>query len=171
MNRCLLEVDELLNSFVEKYLTFKGLCYRHCNKASHFVNMLMEEDRVVGVYACRDGYVSRVVYFDLKPDVNWFRSFLSHRLGEEAVRVRDIRVATRYGWELGEDASEEIATLLPAAGSAPSIKEVYWTPYPQSEAEKIRGVFLCSNFGKSQPCRGLFTQEVTAQSRLCPSCR
>ncbi len=92
--------DQLL-SFVEKYLVDDAKCSRHCDKQATFVPIKQSDTSLVGAYVCPQNYVSRVVYFADNPDPNWFHKFLVDKFGKAEVRSRDIRKATRHGWELG----------------------------------------------------------------------
>jgi len=156
-----------LKKFVEKYLTFQGRCYRHCDQISSFMDLRSDLNNVIGAYVCPDGYVSRVVYFSVYPDVKPLKSFLYSQVGEEIVADRDIRPATRHGWELGGDAMAEIGEVSPTG----TIKEVYWTVYPETEDERNRGVFVCSYPGKGRGCNRLFVQDKESGNRLCPKCK
>ncbi len=156
--------SNLLKWIIVRYLTFKGRCRKHCEKSTSFVELWSGLDGVVGAYVCPDGYVSRVVYFSANPDIEWFKNFLSSQFREEIVNSRDIRPATRYGWELGDIALAEIREISPTTG----IKEIYWTIYPQNEDEKRRGVFLClTDRGE---CQKLFIQDIKSRNRLCLKC-
>jgi hypothetical protein len=156
-----------LKKFVEKYLTFQGRCYRHCDQISSFIDLRSDLNNVIGAYVCPDGYVSRVVYFSVSPDVTQLKSFLYSQVGKEIVADRDIRPATRHGWELGSDAMAEIGEVSPTG----TIGEVYWTVYPETEDERNRGVFVCSYPGKGRGCNRLFVQDKESRNRLCPKCR
>jgi hypothetical protein len=156
-----------LKEFVEKYLTFQGRCYRHCDRPSSFVDLRSDLNNVIRAYVCPDGYVSRVVYFSVYPDVKQLRSFLHSQVGEEIVADRDIRPATRHGWELGSDVMVEIGELSPTG----TVKEVYWTVYPKTEDEKNRGIFICSHLEKGRGCSRLFVQDKGSRNRLCPKCK
>ena len=155
-----------LKEFVKKYLTFQGRCRRHCDGPSSFLDLWSDLNNVIGAYACPGGYVSKVVYFSVDPDVKLLKSFLSSQVGEEIVTDRDIRPATRHGWELGSDASAEIREVTPTG----VIKEVYWTIYPKTEDEKSRGIFICSYPEKGRGCGKLFVQDIKSRNRLCPKC-
>jgi len=155
-----------LKGFIEKYLRFKGRCRRHCREPTTFVEILSDSDNVVGAYFCQDGYVSKVIYFSVNPDIEWFRDFLVSQVGEEMVNSRDIRPATRHGWELGNEALVEICDVNPNG----MIKEVYWTIYPKTEAEKNRGVFLCFDPEERRGCRNLFVQDIKLRNKLCRNC-
>jgi len=156
-----------LKEFVERYLTFKAQCRRHCDKPSSFFELWFDLKNFVGAYVCSSGYVSRVVYFSLNPDKNWFRKYLTSQVGESVVAEYDLRPATRHGWELGSDALTSIREINPDD----TIQEIYWTIYPKTDEEKRCGVFLCSDSEGKQKCNRLFVQDLNSQNRLCPACR
>jgi hypothetical protein len=122
---------------------------------------------MVSAYVCPERFVSRVIYFSTDPDIAWFKKFLLTQVDEEIVHDRDLRPATRHGWELARDALIEIRN----ASSKGVLSEVYWTTYPKTNKEKRRGIFLCSNAQKGEECRRLFIKEVNSPNRLCPKCR
>jgi hypothetical protein len=156
-----------LKQFVEKYLTFQGKCYGHCDNPSSLVRLRSDSKNVIGAYVCPSGYVSRVVYFSVYPDIKSFRAFLHSQVGEEIVTDRDIRPATRHGWELGSDALAEIGNVSPTG----AIEEVYWTVYPKTLDEKRRGIFLCSYTEQGRKCNRLFVQDKKSRNRQCPKCK
>jgi hypothetical protein len=127
-----------------------------------------DEERVVGAYVCPSGFVSQVVYFSPNPGLEWFRDMLSKQVGTENVSVRDIRVASRHGWELGTDAQEILESNL---GRGRSIKEIYWTRYPQTEDQKKRAVSLCLGNNSRAGCMRLFIHDRDVEEALCPACR
>ena len=159
-----------LSNFVERYMVYKVQCRGHCEATTSFRLLNVENNRVVGAYCCPSGFVSRVIYFGAEPDTNFFHSFLSNQLGNEIVQRRDLRLATRYGWELGEGAEKELKELS-YEWRRPMIEEVYWIRYPKSDAEKSRGIFLCQDPDSGKGCGKLFIQEITSKMRLCSSCR
>jgi len=154
---------------VERYLVFPVRC-RHCDAPASFRFLPTDRGEVVGVYYCPDGFVSRAIHFSLEPDLEWFYDFLSGQVGRDAVERRDLRVATRHGWELGRGATDDLARISLRADN-PVIREVYWTRYPKSDAERSRGIFLCSDPEHDKGCEKLFMQEITSKIRLCPECR
>jgi hypothetical protein len=156
-----------LKDFVNKYLNFEGKCRRHCNKLTTLDELWSNANNTVGAYVCPDGYVSKVIYFSIDPDINWFKKFLITQVGKKIFNDRDLRLATRYGWELESDASTAIRKISPTG----MIKEVYWTSYPKTDEEKKLGVFLCSNIQKGERCRKLFIQEINSTNRLCQECK
>lgn len=118
---------------------------------------------VVGAYVCPANYVSRVVYFAEDPNPDWFEKFLIDQVGDR-LRKKDIRMATRHGWELGGSAEDEILEISPSH----TIKEYYWTFYAGSEDDKESGTFLCQK--REGGCGQLFNKLVSSESRLCPAC-
>lgn len=156
-----------LKDFIEKYLIFSGRCRRHCRMLTSFTYLWHDSKSVVGAYVCPDGYVSRVIYFSVDPDTQWFKSFLTSQLGENTVQHRDLRPATRYGWELGNGSLDELRDV----SSLAVIKEVYWTYYPRTKTGKTDGVFLCSNSEQGTGCGRLFVQDIGLTDKLCLKCR
>jgi hypothetical protein len=157
---------QVLKGFVDRFLNVQATCRRPCGKPSRLKELWANHESIIGAYTCPDGHVSRVVYFSESPNFVWFQKFLSSKLGEEIVAQRDIRPATRYGWELQGDALSELQTI----SSTGSIKEVYWTRYP-TEADQNRKVFLCSNHRKGTKCNKLFMQNIQSPNALCPQCK
>jgi len=154
--------------FVGKYLTFTCKCYRHCDKPTAIKVISQDSDRVLGAYVCPDGAVSQVVYFSIKPNLTWFEKLLSDQVGRENVQTRDIRLATRHGWELGMGAQPELESKLGVGGS---MSEVYWRRYPKTDDQKQKIVSLCIGTKSSAGCLKLFMQEKESNERLCPACR
>ena len=154
-----------IKAFVGKYLVFEGRCRRHCERPTSFVELQSASDNIVGAYVCPDNYVSRVVYFSANPNLYWFKDFLISQVDGEIVENRNIRPATRHGWELGKGALEEIGKVSPTN----TIREVYWTVH--FKAEDSRGVFLCSDPEREKGCKRLFVQNLNSRNRLCPKCR
>jgi hypothetical protein len=157
-----------LPEFIHKYLTFAGKCYRHCDKPTTIRVISQDSSHVLGAYACPDGVVSQVVYFSLKPNLPWFENLLSEQVGGEYVDSRDVRLATRHGWELAKGAQEELEAKLGLGGS---LREVYWRRYPKSDAQKQLNVSLCIGNESNAGCLRLFMQGKESNERLCPACR
>ena len=157
-----------LPELVLKYLNFTGKCYRHCEKPTAMKVILENANSLVGAYVCPDGFVSQVVYFSIQPDRDWFKRMLSDQVGSESLNDRDIRVASRHGWELGEGAEEAIKSSL---GEAGVIHETYWTRYPKTEEQKQQAVSLCMGDGTKAGCMRLFMHNRNSVERLCTSCK
>jgi hypothetical protein len=148
-----------LEMFVRKYLIVEGTpcSQRHCGKPTSFFPLLEDKVGIVGAYLCPENYVSRIVYFSSSPDKPWFEDFLRIKLdGGERVRAKDIRQATRHGWELGREAEKEISVFWPG-----DITQVYWTFYPRNDEEKTNGNFLCSK------CHKLFVKPNSRPGNVC----
>ena len=154
--------------FVRKYLTFTGKCYRHCDKPTEMIVLNQNPTTLIGAYVCPDCFVSQVVYFSTQPDPDWFERLLQDQVGNANVNHRDLRMASRHGWELGGDAQEVLSAKL---GENASITEVYWTRYPQSEDQKQKAVSLCTGDAAKPGCMKLFMHDRNSMERLCPSCK
>jgi hypothetical protein len=131
---------------------------------------LISEDstHVLGAYICPDGFVSQVVYFGQKPDLNWFNSIIAGQVGPENFTTNDVRVATRHGWELGGNAAETLKTQL---GPNASLTQVYWTRYARTDAQKQIAISLCTGNDSRPGCLKLFAHEGRKVERFCPACR
>lgn len=127
-----------------------------------------DSNNVVGAYVCPDGVVSQVVYFSPKPDLQWFEGMLSSQVGKENLSARDIRIASRHGWELGGSVQEIVEANL-AQGA--SIGEAYWTRYPKTETQKQWVVSLCQGDASRLGCMRLFMHDRSLVENLCPACK
>jgi len=157
-----------LPKFVEEHLRFTGKCFRHCDKPTSMKVIFQDSARVLGAYACPDGFVSQVVYFSQKPDLNWFNSTVSSQVGTENFTINDVRIATRHGWELGGNAQESLTEKL---GPNATITEVYWTRYARTDAQKQVAISLCTGDGSRPGCLKLFAHESGKTEKFCPTCR
>jgi hypothetical protein len=152
------------SSFARKYLIANGIpCGRHCNDPVKFVSLYDGERGLIGAYVCPQRYVSKVVYFSDNPDGQWFERYISDQAGAQRVRRKDIRFATRHGWELGRDAEKEIQNM-----GLHGIKQYYWTFYPKSDEDSKFGTFLCPR--ESGGCGKLFTKSMDEEDTLCLDC-
>jgi hypothetical protein len=156
-----------LQEFITENLSFTGKCYRHCDRPTKMNIIVAGSDRLVAAYTCPDGFVSQVVYFGPKPDVGWFVNWITDQVGKENFDERDIRLASRHGWELGKNAQE---TLEDKLGSGAVIKQLYWTRYPKTEQQKQQAVSLCVGDASKPGCRKLFIHDNNSTERLCPTC-
>ncbi len=154
--------------FVMKYLNFTGKCFRHCEEPTSMTVIFRNEKSLVGAYVCPDAFVSQVVYFSLKADAEWFRDLLSSQVGKENVSNKDIRIASRHGWELGDGALDTLESKL---GPGVPVKEIYWTRYPSTEAEKEQAVSICIGDLSKKGCMRLFMHNRNSVQKLCPACR
>ncbi len=152
--------------FVQKNLIIQDTkCYRHCENEAKFVPIHETNSSVVGAYVCPGNYASRVIYFADQPNRSWFENFLREQVGTNRLRSRDVRVASRYGWELGGDAEGGIKKVAPGSES---IKEYYWVFYPKDESDRKYGTFRCPP--DADGCNRLFTKLLADDRKLCPNC-
>jgi hypothetical protein len=111
---------------------------------------------MIGCYACPSGYVSLIVHYGRELDLHGFKTFLSS-LHEGDIVDQDIRVATRYNWDLGIKEPEGAV-----------LREAYWRQsYRRTRSEDLNriGLFLCIN------CSSFYRQQISEKNKLCPQCR
>jgi hypothetical protein len=157
-----------LPDFVEKHLSFTGKCFRHCDRPTSMMIISKNPTQVVGAYICPDAFVSQLVYFSTKPEMEWFHKFVSSQVGDQGFDSRDIRVASRHGWELGKNAQSTLETHL---GKGASVKELYWTRYAKTEEQKKLAISLCVGDSSHKGCLRLFLHDRNSVQPLCPDCR
>ncbi len=158
--------SKTFRSIVKRFLTYPAKCYRHCEQEASFQRLVEDEDRIVGAYVCPAGYVSRIICFAPSLDVEWFKNLLIEKFVGNVVRETEIRVATRYSWEIETktDAHRQTAAKNPTL--APRItRQAYWSPPRARDASTQQGAFVCSN------CKRFFIQNITADLKTCPRCR
>lgn len=146
-----------LKRVVEEKLRARSRCYGHCQEEST-LKFLPDERLMVGCYSCPSGYVSRIVAYGRGVDLNGFRSLVSAAVqGIGDVADEDIRVATRYTWDLGVEGEPEGEVL----------KEAYWMQSyrrTKSDDPNRAALFLCRN------CGSFYHQAASDRNRLCPRC-
>jgi len=146
-----------LRTIVEEELNARSKCYGHCQDAST-LKLLNEKRMMVGCYSCPSGYVSRIVAYGKEPDVSAFKTIVKAAVqGIVDVTDEDIRIATRYTWDLGIKQEPEGVVL----------KQVYWTQNYQrtkSDDPNREALFLCTN------CASFYHQPVASRNGLCPRC-
>ncbi len=147
-----------LKQIVEEKLNGHSKCYGHCQEQT-MLKFLPEKRMTVGCYSCPSGYVSRMVTYGKRLNVNAFKTFISKALqGIEDVTDEDVRVATRYTWDLGLKRKPEGMVL----------REAYWTQNyrrTKSEDQNRPALFLCVK------CSSFYQQPVVSKNTLCPRCR
>jgi hypothetical protein len=145
-------------TFYENYLLSDIAKCMRCQKPAIATLLEKTDEAVIAGYVCADNHVSRVVYFANNPNKALFEEFLRNQLGE-CVRSRDIRKATRHGWELSGAAEKEIPNDL---------IQLYWTFYAKNDEEKNLTTYLCQQ--QNGGCGRLFTQSGSQRIMLCPTC-
>jgi hypothetical protein len=145
-----------------------GSCYRHCDRP---VRTRSVRSGLAGrwqVRACPSGVVSVTVYAewtrrDPTPAVR--TTLRRWTVPSVLVRVRDLRLATRHGPELGRSAERFLAVARPRR----AVKVVYWRVYPfRGRDGTERRLFVCLAGRHSAPV--FFAAPTTATNRDCPVC-
>jgi hypothetical protein len=157
-----------LPKFVADYLSFTGKCFRHCDKPTSLQIVSKDSTNVLGAYTCPDAFVSQVVYFSQRPNLKWFNDTIASQVGAANFAANDVRVATRYGWELRGNADANLEANL---RSNPTMTEVYWTRYARTDAEKKIAISLCLGDQSRPGCLKLFAHDSERVERFCPACR
>jgi hypothetical protein len=146
-----------LRTLVEEELNGHPKCYGHCEEVST-LKLLNEKPMMIGCYSCPSGYVSRMVGYGRELDLNAFKTTVSAAAQEIGdVTDEDIRVATRYTWDLGVKQEPEGVVL----------KEAYWMQnYRRTKSDDPNrlALFLCTN------CASFYCQPVAGKNILCPRC-
>jgi hypothetical protein len=159
---------EWFPEFVQNYLSFKGKCFRHCDKPTSMQVVSRETSQVLGAYVCPDGFVSQVVYFSLTPDMKSFENKITSQVGKENFAPNDVRVGSRHGWELGGNARDTVEANL---GADRAITEVYWTRYARTDAQKQVAISICAGDSSRKGCLKLFAHDSSTAERFCPTCK
>ncbi len=154
--------------FVREHLSFRGKCFRHCDKQTSMRLLVEAATHVLGAYVCPDGFVSQVVYFSQKPDLKWFTEKLTSEVGRENFSSTDVRVASRHGWELGGNA---VQILKEKAGDGATVTEVYWTRYAHTDSEKQVAISMCIGDHSRPGCSKLFAHDRDSVVSQCPICK
>ena len=149
-------VDEEIRGLVTNLLNVETKCHGHCGETAR---LEFTGDGTVTCYVCPGRYVSRIIAYGKELDPKRFREYLRNiNSGMGEVEEGDIRVASRYAWDLGLDRKTDELVL----------REAYWTQSyrrTKSEDPERLALFLCSN-GDS-----FFVQPLNSKERLCKNCR
>jgi hypothetical protein len=142
-------------SVVKEFFAVTTICYGHCKGLACFEF----RDESIIVQLCPDRYVSRIIAYGSQVDSDRFKKTLRGLApGFEGVESSDIRVASRYAWDLGLDRDND--DLI--------VRLAYWTQnYRRTKngnADRA-ALFLCSNKDS------FFMQPVSSENRFCLNCR
>ena len=122
------------------------------------MKFLSSERDLLVCFACPSGYISRIITYGEEINVQTFKEFLSKLLsGAQDVQGEDIRLATRYSWDLGIQSNNERI-----------MRVAYWTQnYRRTKSDNPDRIslFLCSN------CNSPFLQPLRSKTTLCETCR
>lgn len=152
-----MSTDETIGGIAHSLLNVGTTCY-HCKQPAALEHI--ENGAVRACHVCPDRYVSRIIEYgkELKP--REFREFVqgvTTGLGQ-AVEDADIRIASRYAWDLGLDRPADDLIL----------KEAYWTQsYRRTKSDDPNrpALFLCTNRDS------FFVQPLSSGERFCARCR
>jgi hypothetical protein len=145
-----------------------GHCYRHCGRPTEVRRVRSRLPGTWHVRACPSGVVSVTAYAEWtrRDPTRAVQSVLRQwTVPRSLVRVRDLRLATRHGPELGRAAERYLAAVRPARG----VRVVYWRVYPfRARDGTERRLFVCCRRGHRSPV--FFVSSPTAKSWGCPVC-
>ena len=144
-----------LDSLVKERLNGHSKCSGHCQEQSE-LKLLQQKGMTIGCYRCPSGYVSCLIQYGKELDLQTFRTFLSAIQSD--VTDEDIRVATRYRWDLAITSQTDDAIL----------REAYWRQsYRRSKSEDPHRIslFACTK------CDSFYSQPITNKNTLCPRCQ
>ena len=144
-----------LDSLVKERLNGHSKCSGHCQEQSE-LKLLHPKGMTIGCYRCPSGYVSCLVQYGRELDVHAFKTFLSALQGD--VSDEDIRVATRYSWDLAVT-SQTVGAIL---------REAYWRQSyrrTKSEDQQRISLFACTK------CDTFYRQPISDKNTLCQQCR
>ena len=140
---------------VKELFAITPICYGHCKGLSRFE---FRDDSMV-VQVCPDRYVSRIIAYGNQVDPDQFKKVLRRLApGLQGVESSDIRIASRYAWDLG--LKRENDDLI--------VRLAYWTQsYRRTKDESAdrAALFLCSNRDS------FFIQPLNSRNRFCLNCR
>jgi hypothetical protein len=149
------QVDDA-RSAIQELFALTPRCYGHCNETSRFEFV---SNGWMIVQVCPDRYVSRIVGFGNEVNPEEFKKTLrAVAPGMEGVELADIRIASRYAWDLGLDRPND--DLI--------VRLAYWTQSyrrTKNDSPDREALFLCQNKD------AFFTQPVSSKEKFCENCR
>lgn len=146
--------DDAKSAARELFAVTSG-CHGHCKEPASFE---FKDDSMI-VQVCPGRYVSRVIGYGKEVDQDQFKKTLRGLApGLEGVESADIRVASRYAWDIGLKRKDDDRI----------VRLAYWTQgYRRTKdvSPDRASLFLCSNKDS------FFMQPMNAKNRLCQKCR
>ncbi len=128
---------------------------RHCGGAA----ALEDVGEDLAAHVCPGGYVTRIIRYGRQLDQEEFAKSIQELVREMGtVEGGDVRIASRYAWDLG----------LTSESNGFVLKEAYWTQSyrrTKNDSPDRPALFLCSNRDS------FFVQPLSGTERLCPKCR
>jgi hypothetical protein len=142
-----------LEVIVQQIFSSPSNCFGHCKeKAKPYLKKIGK--KILCYHACPGMYVSRVIGYGFEPSE--LLSYINQIAPGMDIKERDIRVATRYAWDLGIGSSDERV-----------FRVSYWTQnYGQSkvESQERNALFLCSR------CNNPFVKKYISKEEKCSKC-
>ena len=142
-------------SIVKELFAVTPRCYGHCKEPAGFE---FKDDSMI-VQVCPDRYVSRIVKYGSQVNPDYFKGALRGLAsGLEGVESSDIRVASRYAWDLGFNREND--DLM--------VRLAYWTQSyrrTKNESADRAALFFCSNKDS------FFMQLMNSSNRFCRNCK
>lgn len=146
-----------IKEIVEKNLVAPTRCYGHCDSMAK-LNLKILDNKLVGIVSCQNAYISRIIVYDKQTNEEFIKNFL-RKISNKSIQIdsKDIRVASRYAWDLG----------LATKSTDPILRETYWTQYYKKVSTSSKGLalFQCAN------CGNIFIQEAISRNTLCSNCK
>jgi len=144
-----------LDRLVMEKLNGRSRCSGHCQRQSK-LKLLRQGGMTIGCYSCPSGYVTCLIQYGRALDLQAFKIFLSAI--QDDVADEDIRVATRYNWDLA----------ITNHTDGPIVREAYWRQSyrrTKSEDQQRTALFICTN------CDSFYRQPISTVDNLCSKCR
>ncbi len=144
-----------LEVLVKERLSGLSRCAGHCEEPSS-LKLLQQKGMMIGCYTCPSGYVSLIVQYGKELDIHAFKVFLSS-LPQSNVADEDIRIGTRYTWDLGIEGESDDLVL----------REAYWRQsYRRTKNDDPfrMALFLCPK------CNAFYSKKIPDKNRFCPRC-
>ena len=144
-----------LEVLVKERLSGLSKCAGHCEESSS-LKLLHQKGMMIGCYTCPSGCVSLIVQYGKELDIHAFKVFLSS-LPQGNVTDEDIRIGTRYTWDMG----------IEGGSDGPVLREAYWRQsYRRTKNDDPfrRGLFLCAK------CNAFYSKQISDQNMSCPQC-
>ena len=140
---------------VKERLNGRSKCAGHCQELSK-LKLLSQNEVMIGCYECPSGYVSLLIQYGEALDLHAFKTFLSTLLQGD-VADEDIRVATRYNWDLG--VKDQLDGKI--------LREAYWRQsYRRTKSDDPHRIalFHCNK------CHSFYRKQISEENKFCPRC-
>jgi hypothetical protein len=149
---------EIRSVVAENYYQLEK-CYGHCEQPVTLRFLNTGERPVITGYSCHQAYLSRIIVYSDSLDLHVSRDSIAGIVGGgQEVREEDIRIASRYSWDLGITDGDERKLMMAA----------YWTQNyrrTKNEDPNRNALFLC------EKCSKTFSQQLGEKQILCSDCR